>query len=317
MRSRWTIKSGSMVLGLLLSLTIWGNTAQAAPPLITVSSLIANPGIRPNGLIQASDGSLYGTCSAGGAYNEGTIFRATLSGKITDLHDFSSLTGYPGANSDGAYPQASLVQASDGGLYGTCPYGGAHQVGTVFRITTTGAFSTLYAFAGNDGANPSTGLIQAADGNLYGTCPNGGASGAGTVFKVTTAGTFTRLYSFTSGSDGFNPQAALVQATDGNLYGTTSEGGANGTGTVFRLTTAGALTTLYSFTALTTTTSEPTNTDGASPSASLIQASDGNLYGTCPRGGAYGEGTVFKITLSGTFTTLYSFGGSYGAYPDV
>jgi uncharacterized repeat protein (TIGR03803 family) len=175
--------------------------------------------------------------------------------------------------------------------------------------------TTLHSFAGppNDGATPQAGLLRASDGNFYGTTEDGGASGncnggCGTVFKITSNGTLTILYSFNS-SDGAQPLAGLVQASDGNFYGTTSEGGVSGYGVVFKITSSGVLTTLYSF------CSQSNCTDGANPYAGLIQASDGNLYGTTYEGGAsncgygYGCGTVFKITPSGTLTTLYSFCG--------
>ena len=250
-------------------------------------------------LIQASDGNLYGTTYAGGAYGGGTVFRITTSGTLTTLHSFSG--------KDGANPVAGLIQASDGNLYSTMPYGGVNGYGTVYRITTSGTLTTLYQFTGgNDGANPTAGLIQAGDGNLYSATSLGGVNGYGAVFKITTSGTLTTLYSF-SNSDGANPHVSLIQASDGNLYGATSLGGVNGYGTVFRITTSGTLTTLYQFTG---------GNDGSNPAADLVQAGDGNLYGTTKLGGVNGYGTVFRITTSGTLTTLYSFtGGSDGGNP--
>ena len=208
---------------------------------------------------------------------------------FTTLHSFDG--------TDGAAPYAGLVQATDGNLYGTTTYYGANDVGTVFKITTSGTLTTLHSFDNTDGASPYAGLVQATDGNLYGTTYEGGANGYGTVFKITTSGTLTTLHSFDN-TDGASPYAGLVQATDGNLYGTTYEGGANGYGTVFKITTSGTLTTLHSF----------DYTDGASPYAGLIQATDGKLYGTTYEGGANVlNGTVFKITTSGTLTTLHNF----------
>ena len=154
---------------------------------------------------------------------------------------------------------------------------------------------TLHRFDGTDGAFPY-GLVQATDGNLYGTTNVGAAQDYGTVFKMTPSGKLTTLHTFCSQSnctDGARPAAGLVQATDGNLYGTTYEGGANDYGTVFKMTPSGKLTTLHSF------CSESNCTDGASPTAGLVQATDGNLYGTTDGGGANGFGTVFKITPSG------------------
>ncbi len=178
--------------------------------------------------------------------------------------------------------------------------------------------TTLYSFGGSDGSGPWAGLIQATDGNFYGTTTQGGAYGDGTVFKITPSGALTTLHSF-AGSDGSSPYAGLIQGTDGNFYGTTYYGGAAtwcygyaGCGTIFRITPSGTLTTLHSF----------DGGDGAWPQAGLLQANDGNFYGTALTGGAttfcYGYpgcGTIFKITPSGTLTTLYSFQGSEGAIP--
>jgi len=174
-------------------------------------------------------------------------------------------------------PFSSLVQASDGRLYGTTSGPSSSAKGSIFRLTPDGAggfaFETLYLFSGPDGKSPQAGLIQASDGNFYGTTALGGAFGYGTVFRFTPAGALTTLHSFAS-SDGATPVARLVQASDGNLYGTTREGGA-GYGTVFRIATSGAFTSLYSF----------VGTDGANPYAGLIQATDGRLYGTTRDGG--------------------------------
>ena len=216
---------------------------------------------------------------------------------LTTLHNFA------GPPSDGADPYAGLVQASDGNFYGTTPQGGASDncsggCGTIFKITASGALTTLHSFDGSDGSFPYGGLVQATDGNFYGT------TGGGTVFKITPSGTLTTLYRF-NGSDGSGPDG-LVQANDGNFYGTTGGGGANGDGTVFKITPSGTLTTLHSFAGY--------PGDGAGPlGAGFIQATDGSFYGTTNVGGAnncYGGtgcGTVFKITPSGTLTTLYSF----------
>src|SRR6266571_2603159 len=211
--------------------------------------------------------------------------------------------------SDGANPNG-LVQATNGTLYGTANSGGANSVGTVFRITTNGALSILHAFSGgNDGGTPKAGLIQAADGNLYGTTYSGGASGGGTVFRTTLGGGLTTLHAFTYGSDGGNPFAGLAQATDGNFYGTASSGGDNsGDGTVFKMLPNGTLTPLHSF----------SGADGSHPLGGLVQGNDGNLYGITRNGGARPyDGTVFKITTTGTLTNLFEFNAtnSFGFIP--
>ena len=255
------------------------------------------------GLAQANDGNLYGTTHEGGTNGYGAVFRITASGALTPLYSFT------GGN-DGANPDAGLIQASDGNLYGTTEYGGTNDDGVVFRITTNGALMPLYAFTGvHDGANPRGALVQASDGNLYGTTENGGTNFEGTVFRIPTTGALTPLYSFTDGHDGGFPEAALVQAIDGNLYGTTYGGGTNGYGVVFRITTNGALTSLYSFT---------NGHDGAYPVAALVQASDGNLYGTTEEGGTNNDGAIFQIKTNGVLTPLYSFtDGHDGAFPEA
>jgi uncharacterized repeat protein (TIGR03803 family) len=193
--------------------------------------------------------------------------------------------------------------------------GGANGAGTVFKISPSGTLTTLYSFCPQsgctDGALPYAGLLQAPNGDFYGTTAYGGASacsfalGCGTVFKVSPSGTLTTLYRFCARSgcaDGYYPNAGLVQATNGDLYGTTYELGANGFGTVFKITPGGTLTTVYSFCAQTACS------DGIA-FARLIQAANGELYGTTNFGGnfncpSYGCGTIFKVTPTGTLTTL-------------
>src|ERR1039457_3482591 len=223
---------------------------------------------------------------------------------LTTIHRFCSQSGCP----DGAGPYAGLVQAANGGLYGTTLVGGTNSAGTIFKITPGGTLTTLYSFCPQtnctDGATPGAGLFQAANGDLYGTTYFGGTNGQGTVFKITQGGTLTTLYSFcsqTNCTDGATPGAGLVQAANGDLYGTAGGGGANAVGTVFEITPSGALTTLYNF------CSQSGCTDGGNPDAGLVQAANGNFYGTTYYGGTNGGGTVFKITQGGTLTTLYSF----------
>lgn len=247
----------------------------------------------------------------------------------TVLYTFGvTASGSAGLAQDASQPQAPPIQASDGNFYGTTSSGGInscggvpYSCGTVYKITPTGIETVLYSFGASpsDGMRPTGSLIQASDGNFYGTTARGGAYGNGTVFRMTPAGIETVLYSFGgSPSDGAVPAGSLIIASDGNFYGTTAEGGANSCygaanfcGTVFRITPSGVETVLYSF--------EATPSDGYNPEGSLIQASDGNLYGTTSDGGAHyistvngvvGGGTVFELTLSGVETVLYSFGSS-------
>ncbi len=210
---------------------------------------------------------------------------------------------------DGYIPSSALVQGGDGSFYGTTSYGGANGGGTVFKITPSGAETVLYSFAASSSSDairmrPAAALILGNDGNFYGTTTSGGANSKGAAFRITPSGVETTLYSFgASSTDGSEPSAALVQSSDGNFYGTTTSGGENGAGTVFSITPSGVETVLYSFGGF--------PADGLYPNAPLIQASDGNFYGTTTSGGADGQGTVFKITPAGMGEILlYSFGTS-------
>ena len=248
-------------------------------------------------LMQGADGYLYGTTLAG--VGSGTLFKLGTDGTtFTTLHTFGA---------DGSDPYAGVIQATDGNLYGTTSSGGMGGVGTIYRVDTNGmTFTTLHNFAITDGAYPHAGVIQAADGNLYGATTVGGANGFGTIFKIDTSGTtLTTLHHFLQ-TDGTSPYASLIQAADGNLYGTTINGGTNFNGTVFRIDTGGTMfTTLHYFLGM----------DGANPRAALIQSTDGNLYGTTLGGGTGGgHGTIFKIDpVGGTLTTVHSFINSDGA----
>jgi uncharacterized repeat protein (TIGR03803 family) len=276
-------------------------------------------------LVQGSDGNFYGTTQVGGihgggtiggVYGPGTVFKISTKGALRTLYAFGSITNVSGEALDGANPQTGLVQGSDGNFYGTTAYGGTNGVysgwGTVFKISTNGLLTTLYSFTGVDGANPLAGLVQGVDGSFYGTTLNGGNGvGYGTVFKISTNGALTTLYAFGSitnasgeALDGAGPNG-MVQGSDGYFYGTTSGGGANGLGTVFKISTRGALTTLYSF----------SGNDGAGPNG-IVQGSDGNFYGTTSGGGTNGVGTVFSISTNGALSSLYSFSGNDGAGPN-
>ncbi|HXM23164.1 MAG TPA: choice-of-anchor tandem repeat GloVer-containing protein [Terriglobales bacterium] len=242
-------------------------------------------------LVQAANGNFYGTTFDGGSQGYGTVYEITAAGTLTMLRSFRY--------ADGAGPVAGLIQAKNGNFYGTTLYGGAKGGGTVFEITAGGKLTTLYSFCSRthcaDGANPYLGLVQAANGSFYGTTWQGGAHGRGTVFEITAGGKLTTLYSFCSQThctDGASPYAGVIQAADGNFYGTTSKGGASNWGTVYAITPGGKLTTLHSFCA------QKNCTDGADPVGGLIQAKDGNFYGTTAEGGVYENGTVFSASLS-------------------
>ncbi|MEY2427256.1 MAG: hypothetical protein QOJ40_141, partial [Verrucomicrobiota bacterium] len=250
------------------------------------------------GLVQGADGNLYGSTYEGGTNNLGSLFKITLSGLLTTLRGLDS--------PDGILPYAALARGSDGNLYGCGYEGGAGANGTVFKLMSDGTFNVLYPFSGGtNGAYLSGGLIQDADGRLYGTTYGGGASGFGTVFNMTTNGALTTLASFSS-TNGASPYAGLTRGSDGNFYGATFSGGSYSNGTVFRITPAGSITNLYSFRA---------SVDGQGPVAALLQGSDGNFYGTTTYGGAYNDGTVFRIAPNGVLATLAVFDGFNGANP--
>ena len=293
---------------LFATFCLWASVSQSAAQTedasgTTFTTLHSFTGTDGNksfaGLLQGKNGNLYGTTYFGGAQNDGVVFQVTAAGKLTTLHSFCSTTGC----ADGEYSYAVPVLGADGNLYGTTYLGGSSDDGTVFKMSPSGALTTLHSFAGSDGSEPLAGLAAGSDGNFYGTTNLGGAHNSGSVFKVTPSGQFTLLHSFcskTACADGQNSYAGLIQATDGNLYGTTLAGGSHGHGTVFKITKSGVLTTLYSF------CSQTGCADGEFPQTGLVQASNGNLYGETILGGAYGSGTIFELTLSGTLTTLYS-----------
>ena len=233
------------------------------------------------GLVQGQDGNFYGTADTGGANGYGTVFRLTAGGSLTGIHSFT--------NTDGAYPNATLMQGRDGNLYGATFGGGTNGgSGTIFKITPSLAFTSLFSFAGTNGAMPVWTLVQDFAGNFYGTTFAGGANSAGTVFKLAANGAFTSLYSFTGSNDGANPNGGLLLASDGNLYGTTQYGGGYGLGTVFRISLAGTLATLVQFDGY----------QGANPGGTLIQGTDGNLYGITVNGGASGLGAIFRLSFT-------------------
>jgi uncharacterized repeat protein (TIGR03803 family) len=174
-------------------------------------------------------------------------------------------------------------------------------------------FTTLYSFSASDGAGPyQAALVQGVDGSFYGTASGGGANNGGTAFRITSRGVLTTLYNFcelANCADGEFPGAALALAVDGNFYGTALSGGANGWGTIFKMSPKGSFAALYSF------CSQTNCLDGASPYSGLVQASDGNLYGTPSQGGTNGDGTVIKMTTEGKLSTIHSFRQTDGESP--
>jgi uncharacterized repeat protein (TIGR03803 family) len=258
-----------------------------------------NPGW-PGVFAQGRDGNLYSTSQAGGI-GYGTVFQLTPAGKVKVLYQFPLGHG----------PQGGLTLGSDGYLYGTTLGLGSSGEGSVFKIATDGTgYTTLYSFKnGTSGFSPYTAPIQGVDGNFYGTT-NYGLLGnvPGSVYKMTPAGVLTTLHQFSIRGQGAYP-SALLQATDGNFYGTThggDTGPCNGQcGVIFKMTAAGKFTVLHNF----------TNTDGNNPYGPIIQASDGNFYGTTRLGGSSGYGVVYKMTPAGVYTVLHNFK-AFGAGSD-
>jgi uncharacterized repeat protein (TIGR03803 family) len=255
--------------------------AAGSGTITALASFSGRNGANPySGLVLDGSGNLYGTTSAGGASNDGTVFEvAAGSGTITTLASFNG--------TNGATPHGPLIMDSSGNLYGTSYAGGSSSDGTVFELAHgSGTITTLASFNGTNGANPYAGLVLDGSGNLYGTTSAGGSSSDGTVFEVAAgSGTITTLASF-NGTNGTTPYGALVMDSSGDLFGTTSAGGASNDGTVFELAHGSStITTLASF----------SGANGANPHSSLWKDSSGDLFGTTVGGGTAGSGTLFEL----------------------
>jgi len=229
-------------------------------------------------LIRDKLGNLYGTASAGGTYDYGTVFKYGFDGTFTVLHAFHDV--------DGRYPSRGVVPDKDGNLYGATREGGDHDAGTVFKLAPNGQVTTLHSFSGWDGAYPYGRLDIDTDGNLYGATTNGGPNNVGTVFKVAPDGTFATLYTFTGDRHGGEPESDVLFA-GGKVYGTTLVGGAQSCwcGVVYEITPAGKAKVLHAF----------TGTDGGGFSAGLVRRSH-VFYGTTIAFGAHSKGVVFRLT---------------------
>ncbi len=296
------MKAFVTLVGLLLVVILPGiGECQTANEVLGFSgNLQSNGGAMT--LTQGRDGKLHGTTSGFDRTTmlDGTLFQVSTGGKVTTLHSFGG--------ADGAFPIPGLTLAIDGNFYGTTVSGGSVDRGVLFKITTSGTYTLLHQF-GNQITSP---LVQASDGSLYGVAAGYGANGCGTIFRLSTAGTLLSVYSFPCGAGGSTPYGALIQASDGNLYGITAAGGTmtskgecqSGCGTVFQVS-HGIVSILYRFAGY--------PSDGALALAGLVQGTDGNLYGGTDKGGINDLGVLYQITLSGQYKLLYSFAQRIGA----
>ncbi|MGC1372935.1 MAG: choice-of-anchor tandem repeat GloVer-containing protein [Candidatus Sulfotelmatobacter sp.] len=256
-------------------------------------------GARPAaGLTLGINGNFYGTTLTGGAFDSGTIFEITPTGTLTTLYAFCSRANCP----EGGDPLGGVIQGLNGTLYGTTSTEGPRGAGTVFKLSRTGEFSTLFSFCPQTdcpgGQAPMGPLTWAANGNLVGTTAYGGTGNAGTIFEISPAGHFRVLHAFAAADDSQgNIANGVVLARDGNYYGTTYVGGTFGYGSIFELSPLGRYATLFSFSAV----------EGDEPEGTLVQGFDGNFYGTTYMGGPSFYGNIFRFTPSGTFTSLYDF----------
>jgi uncharacterized repeat protein (TIGR03803 family) len=276
----------------VLSLAVAASPAQAQTYKVLYQFPINGPEPQwPGGpLTQGRNGDLYGWSYEGGVNNDGSIWKTTPSGTVSVVYSFEAPPGPDCQN--------GMTLGTDGNFYGTA-LTSCTGAGYVFKLTPSGNPTVLHTFTGApDGDNPGP-LTLYTDGNFYGVTSKGGANNYGTVFKITPTGTLTILYSFDGTNYFANPTYGLTVGNDGNFYGTQS--GGNGTGSVFKITPAGVLTVLHTFTG---------NPDGAEPASGVILGKDGNFYGDTEYGGAYGYGTLFKMTPSGTLKILYSFNSS-------
>jgi uncharacterized repeat protein (TIGR03803 family) len=296
-----TYNGGSSSLGNVFKLTPTGT-------LTVLHDFVGSDGSNPYAPpIQGTDGNFYGTTTQYEITGDGTVYKITPSGKFTILYSFD--------RTHGQNPQAPLVQGTDGNFYGTTQAGGANSAGVVYKIAASGKLTVIYNFDGSThGGHPSGGpLVQGSDGNFYGTANCCGSIGGGVIFKITAAGQFTVLHNINGTTDGSNPVAGLVQATDGNFYGTTIFGGAKSDGTIFRIspTKPYAYKVLYNF----------DGTTGSSPQVTLLQHTNGILYGDTSTGGDISntsDGVFYSLSLGlKPFVSLVSASGKVGTTVEI
>jgi uncharacterized repeat protein (TIGR03803 family) len=275
-------------------------SAQTYTPLYTYPETdVGDTGVNwPVLFSQGPDGELYSTIRTNGTYNSGTVYKISTAGAYTPIYNFCAEGG--NCLVTGGYPYGGVTLGTDGNLYGTTGNGGTDAGGTVFKVTDAGALTTLWDFTalGKDEGGPIYTVTQGTDGNFYGVDGPIYTGTYGVFFKMTTKGKLTPYpFDYTDGDEPNLP----TQGTDGNFYGT-ARGGGGATcecGTVYKATAGGKITKLHTFAGY--------PMDGYEPIGVLVQANDGDFYGTTYEGGEYNEGTVFKISASGDYTLVYSF----------
>jgi uncharacterized repeat protein (TIGR03803 family) len=250
-------------------------------------------------LTLATDQRFHGTTVDGGSRNHGTVYRLSTEPSIVYEHDFEG-------GADGGFPTAAPIQSSTGDFYGTTNGASKQYAGTVYKITAAGRYSVLHVFSTADGSDPADSLVEGSDGNIYGTTRLGGQYGYGTIFRISPTGDFASLFNF-DGTHGNGPFGALIQASDGNFYGVTRGGGAQNAGVAFKMTPEGTVAVLYDFPA--------TSSGGTAPGGGLVEATDGNFYGTLMYDGAGGNGTLYQLTKAGEFTDVHDFYFGSGSTP--
>ena len=298
---------GTTCLGGADGLGVVFKQSPAGAQNVLLHSFAGPEGSCPNGgLSLGTDGNYYGTAVQGGANGYGTIFKTSPAGNLTVLYNFTGGT-------DGEYPSAPPIQASDGNYYGSTIEVDPEE-STIYKMAPSGSLSTIYTSSAADGWFIQSALLQGTDGYLYATATLGGAEECGALLKITTSGRLISNYSFHCGAMGLSPIGTLTQDGDGNLYGTTLNGGTHANaGTIFKIDNMlRSITILYDFGA--------TSEDGRGGYTGLAFGTDGYLYGGTSIGGTAGAGALYKVSTSGIYTQLFSFpnlGGQNGQSPEA
>jgi uncharacterized repeat protein (TIGR03803 family) len=300
MKNNW-LRIAGLVAVVMIAFAGRGHGGELALQRLVTFSM-SDDDSQPTSLIQGLDGNFYGTTSgsfgSGGHPTNGLVFQLTPGGELTVLASFDP------SGTNGCCPGA-LVQAEDGSFYGATWWRETNY-GGIFHLKTNGELNVIFSFNSTNGRAARV-LIYGGDGNLYGTTDYGGPAGTvnwGTIFKLTTAGNFTALFSF-SRTNGINP-TSLLRASDGTLYGTTSDWiGVNAPDTVFKLSPSGELLTLVS-----------SHSSVIRRPWSPIIGADGNIYALDGGGDTNSFGSIFKVTPSGALTVLAHFNGTNGWGPD-